>query len=122
MYKISVKSKFSSAHKLLEYKGECARLHGHTWVVIVRVIISKLNDIGIGYDFKDLKVTLNSIIDKFDHQYINEISPFNKINPTSENIAKFIFDSLRNKLPDDIQVFSVEIKESDNYSVIYTEE
>ena len=121
MYKISATATFASAHSLRGYEGACENLHGHNWVVRATLGTYELDKIGIAYDFKLLKKNLHEIIDRFDHQYLNEMPPFDKINATSENMAKFIFDSLSKKLPKLVKVISVEVGESEKYTAIYEE-
>ena len=121
MYKISATTNFAAAHRLRGYEGACENLHGHNWIVKATLGTNELDDIGIAYDFKYLKKNLNEIINQFDHQFLNEIPPFDKINPTSENMAKLIFDSLKEKLPKHIKVVSVEVSESEKYKAIYEE-
>jgi len=121
MYKVSATLTFAAAHSLRGYEGACENLHGHNWVVTATLGTDKLDDVGIAYDFKDLKQNLNEIINKFDHQFLNEIEPFDKLNPTSENLAKYIFDSLAEKLPEHIWVVSIEVGESEKYSASYEE-
>jgi 6-pyruvoyltetrahydropterin/6-carboxytetrahydropterin synthase len=94
MYQISVESHFDAAHALRGYKGKCENMHGHRFKVVARVRASKLNDIGLAYDFKELKAKLNAVLDRFDHHNLNEIAPFDAINPSSENIAAAIFNEL----------------------------
>ena len=122
MYKISVEITFSAAHKLTGYQGKCERIHGHNWTVKAQVATPELDSIGIGYDFKDLRHHLKRIIKKFDHRLLNKISPFDKLNPTCENLASYIFHALNEMLPPKIQVLSIEIKESEKQSVIYSED
>ena len=121
MYKISATATFASAHSLRGYEGACENLHGHNWMVKATLGTTELDKIGIAYDFKLLKNNLHEIIDRFDHRFLNEIPPFDKINATSENLSKFIFDSLQKKLPHAIKVFSVEVGESEKYTAIYEE-
>lgn len=97
MFELSVSSKFNSAHNLRNYDGECEALHGHSWKIEVFIKGDKLNNIGLLVDFKIIKKELNLVIEKLDHKYINNIEPFDKINPTAENLAKFIYDSLKDK-------------------------
>ena len=99
MYKIKVEAHFSSAHNLRGYKGKCEELHGHNWKVEVMAEKEKLDNIGMVMDFKLLKKRLNTVLDKLDHKYLNRLPYFKKFNPTSENIAKFIFDNLKAKVP-----------------------
>lgn len=122
MYRIFVKSNFSSAHKLAGYEGNCERIHGHNWSVQAEIMTNMLDAAGIGYDFRKFKKQLNAILEPLDHRLLNEIPPFDRINPSSENLAKYIFDSLKQKLPSDIIVKSIEVKESENCAVIYSEE
>ena len=94
MYQISVESHFDAAHALRGYKGKCENLHGHRFKVVARVRASKLNEIGLAYDFKELKAKLNAVLDRFDHTNLNEVAPFDGINPSSENIAATIYSEL----------------------------
>lgn len=119
MYSIEVKTHFSSAHKLVGYPGVCCNLHGHNYLVEVKVTGNKLNKIGIVYDFKELKDAVEEIINKFDHKYLNEISPFDKINPTSENLAYYIYEKLEKKLPKYAKIEKVSISESEASKVSY---
>lgn len=119
MYKISATITFSSAHSLRGYEGACENLHGHNWVVKATLGAEKLDNIGIAYDFKLLKNDLKKIIDKFDHRFLNEVPPFDQINATSENLAKYIFDTLAKEVPVSIKVVSVEVGESEKYTASY---
>jgi len=116
MYSIKVEASFSSAHNLRGYKGKCEELHGHNWKIEVSAAKYKLDKVGMVADFKLLKAHLCGILDKLDHKYLNNIPYFTKVNPTSENIAKFIYDSLRARVP---CVKSVTVWESDNSSATY---
>lgn len=98
MYSIKVEGNFSSAHNLRGYKGKCEDLHGHNWRVEV-VVTGGLDKIGMVMDFKLLKKILSDLLEKLDHKYLNNLTFFKKINPTSENIARFIYDSLKKKIP-----------------------
>lgn len=119
MYSIEVKTHFSSAHKLINYPGVCCNLHGHNYKIEVEVKGSRLNKIGIVYDFKELKEKVEEIIGRFDHAYLNEVPPFDKINPTSENIAKYIYDELEKNLPKYVKVARVSVSESEASRVNY---
>lgn len=91
MYELKVSSMFSSAHNLRGYNGKCENIHGHNWQIEVLVYSELLNGIGIAVDFKILKNHLKLIMEKLDHKYINELPYFENINPSAENIAKYIF-------------------------------
>ncbi|MFC1712199.1 6-carboxytetrahydropterin synthase QueD [Candidatus Poribacteria bacterium] len=113
MYEVTIETHFSSAHRLRQYDGECERLHGHNWDVKVSVASEKLNDLGMVIDFKELKGETNKLMDKFDHQYLNEVPPFTELNPTTENIAKYIFDELSGSInTDSTKVSKVTVWES----------
>ena len=116
MYKIKIEGDFSSAHKLRGYKGKCEELHGHNWRVEVVVISPKLDKIGMVMDFKLLKEKLYGLLEKLDHKYLNSIAYFKKKNPTSENIAKYIYANLKTKIPN---LYSVTVWESDKASATY---
>ena len=96
MYRLRVEAHFDAAHELVGYKGECAKLHGHTWKVEVFVVGEKLNKIGLLEDFKVLKKKLREITDRFDHTLLNDFKELG--NPTSENISRYIFEKLKGLL------------------------
>ena len=121
MFKISATATFAAAHRLWGYEGACENLHGHNWTVKATVGTAELNKIGLAYDFRSLKENLKEIIDCYDHRFLNEIPPFDKINATSENLAKFIYEALAQKLPKPIKPVSVEVGESEKYTAIYEE-
>jgi 6-pyruvoyltetrahydropterin/6-carboxytetrahydropterin synthase len=95
MYSLKVQGTFSSAHNLRGYKGKCEDLHGHNWLVEIVVKSAKLDGIGMVLDFKYLKKKLNACLEQMDHQYLNKLPSFKRINPTSENIAKYIYNQLK---------------------------
>lgn len=122
MFELMVETTFSAAHQLKGYMGKCERLHGHNWKVQVHVIAEKLNEIDIAMDFHDLKRLVNEVVSTLDHTILNEIFPFTEKNPSSENIAKWVYDSLRKKLPDEtIQLSAVTVWESEEASATYYE-
>ena len=118
MYKLKVESGFSSAHNLRAYKGRCEELHGHNWRVEVAAESKELDKIGMVMDFKLIRDELNNILDKLDHKYLNQIKPFDKINPTSENIARFIYEALKAKVTG---LKSVTVWENSTSSATYYE-
>ena len=122
-YTMKILTDFAAAHLLREYEGACSRLHGHNWKVEVQVRASQLDQIGMGIDFKVIKQATKALIDKLDHQNLNEIPPFDTINPTAENISAFIFQGLSKILNTDVvRVSSVTLWETDRACVTYTEE
>ena len=90
MYELTIEESFASAHQLRGYQGKCENLHGHNWKVELTVRGKKLNDIGLLIDFHDLKKILGEVLTRLDHTNINEVPPFNRENPSSENIARYI--------------------------------
>lgn len=122
MFELTIETDFSSAHQLRGYQGKCENLHGHNWKVQVAVTAEKLNNIDIAIDFGDLKQITNEIVAPLDHTCLNNFFPFTEINPSSENISKWIFDSLKKRLPEGINVSSVTVWESENASATYYED
>jgi 6-pyruvoyltetrahydropterin/6-carboxytetrahydropterin synthase len=123
MFELMVETHFSSAHQLRGYKGECEKLHGHNYKVQVFVIAERLDEIDIAIDFHELKKLTYEIIAPLDHCFLNEIFPFTEKNPSSENIAKWIYDSLRKKLNNgNIHLSAVTVWESETSSATYFED
>lgn len=121
MYEIVVTQYFDSAHYLRGYKGKCENTHGHRYTITVRLKSSKLNEIGLVYDFTDVKRHLSGILGRFDHVLLNEIPPFDKINPSAENIASTICNELKGKLAGEPVIISaVEAWETPQQGIIYT--
>ena len=121
MYQISVERDFDAAHFLRGYQGKCEAVHGHRFLVVVKVKASEVNDIGIAYDFTDLKRHLWDILSRFDHTCLNDMPPFDRINPSSENIASTIYDELKLKLAGaSVSISCVEVWESPQSGVAYS--
>lgn len=122
MYELMIETSFSAAHQLRGYKGKCEDLHGHNWRVQVIVASDKLNDIGIVIDFHELKSITKEAIATLDHSFLNDIFPFTEINPSSENMAKWIYDTIRKKIQgENYTVSSVTVWENDTASATYYE-
>ena len=123
MYTLMVETRFASAHQLCGYKGKCENLHGHSWKVQVFVTTDSLNHISLAMDFTDLKRIAAEIVDPLDHACLNNIPPFTEINPSSENLAKWVFDSLKPKVTCyQVKVKAVTVWESDTASATYSED
>ena len=121
MFEISVEQHFDAAHFLRGYRGKCEALHGHRFRVVVRIKSRGLNDIGIAYDFTELKQHLGEILSRFDHTCLNDVPPFDKINPSSENIAFTIFEELKPKLAGEpVSLAGIEVWESPQTKVAYS--
>lgn len=100
MYEITVEASFSAAHRLRNYQGPCENLHGHNWLVRATVRTETLDESGLGIDFRVLKRHLKSILDEFDHKDLNAVLDPLRINPSSENIARYIYEHLDTALAD----------------------
>ena len=121
MYEISVEKHFDAAHFLRGYKGKCEALHGHRFRVVAKVRAAGLDNIGLAYDFTELKQHLNDILVKFDHTCLNDVPPFDKINPSSENAAAAIYDELKRKLATaPLSLSCIEVWESPQTGVAYS--
>jgi 6-pyruvoyltetrahydropterin/6-carboxytetrahydropterin synthase len=92
MFQVSVEETFSAGHALRGYKGKCENPHGHNYRVRVEVEGEQLDSIGLLFDFGDLKRILRELIGDIDHKFLNDQAPFDAINPSAENIAKFLYD------------------------------
>jgi 6-pyruvoyltetrahydropterin/6-carboxytetrahydropterin synthase len=101
------------------YKGKCEHLHGHRYKVVVNISKDTVNEIGLAYDFSDLKSQVNQVLDKFDHNCLNDLEPFDQINPSAENIAKIIYERLNLKLNNEVALLNVQVYESPESCVTY---
>jgi len=120
MYDIFVTTHFAGAHHLRGYPGDCEHPHGHNWKVVVTVRATKLDQLGMGIDFKLLKKYVKEVVDTVDHRDLNEHPAFQTINPSSEHIAKYIYDNLAPKLVSDrYSLYSVGVSETETSSLIY---
>ena len=122
-YSIKIITDFSAAHLIRDYDGVCNRLHGHNWKIEVIVKASVLDDIGMGMDFKDVKAAANELIDKLDHRNLNEIPPFDTVNPTAENLAAYFYQELSREINTQrVKVDAITIWETERCCVTYSEE
>ncbi len=120
MFELTVRDEFSAAHYLRDYPGACERPHGHNWKVEVTVKGEKLNKIGVLIDFKDLKKHLKDVLDELDHRDLNEHPAFKDQNPSSENIARYIFEKLASKLSSyPVQLVRVTVCETERSCASY---
>ncbi len=120
MYELTVIRQFSAAHQLREFRGNCERLHGHNWKVEVSLTGEELNDAGVLIDFKEVKEATDRTLEELDHSFLNELSHFRDQNPSSENIAAYIFEKLSSTLnSNQIKVTKVTAWESDSARASY---
>ncbi|MDR0868107.1 MAG: 6-carboxytetrahydropterin synthase QueD [Planctomycetota bacterium] len=121
MFTLEVEDHFSAAHQLREYRGKCENLHGHNWRVKVAISGAELPSNGMLMDFGDLKRILAVELNLLDHQFLNQIPPFDRRNPTSESIAQYLFQRLAPQLPATVQMSAVTVWESEKCCAVYSE-
>ena len=121
MYELKVVSNLAAAHQLRNFEGRCENLHGHNWRIEAYVRGDDLQENGILIDFKLIKKATDRVIQDLDHRFLNELEGFREINPSSENIARYIYESLSRDLNDDrVRVSRVTAWESDSACATYT--
>lgn len=122
-YTIKIVTDFSAAHYLRNYEGKCARLHGHNWKIEVEIVAKTLDDVGMGIDFQDVKAETKTLLEGLDHYNLNDMPPFDKINPTAENLSAFIYKSLAEKINNErIKVSAITVWETERACVRYEED
>jgi 6-pyruvoyltetrahydropterin/6-carboxytetrahydropterin synthase len=122
MYQVSVEETFSAGHALRGYRGKCENVHGHNYRVRVTVEGPQLDSIGLLCDFVELKQVIREIIGRLDHQFINDLEPFQTANPSAENIAKYFYDQVTRQmkgLPGGARVADIVVWETDAASARY---
>jgi 6-pyruvoyltetrahydropterin/6-carboxytetrahydropterin synthase len=123
MFELMIETNFSAAHQLRGYKGECERLHGHNYKVHVHVVAERLNEIDIAVDFHEIKRIADEVVAPLDHVLLNEVFPFTEKNPSAENVAKWVYDSIKKKVNNDnARLSAVTVWESETSSATYFEE
>lgn len=120
MYELKIITQFAAAHRLLNFKGKCEQLHGHNWKVEVFVRADLLDSAGLVRDFGEIKAITQEVLNGFDHHYLNELTPFQEENPSSEHIARHLFQELSRRLNDDrVRVSKISVWESDTACATY---
>jgi len=119
MYELTIKSDFAASHFIRKHPGKCKRMHGHTWKVEVSIVGSRLNKLGMVIDFKEIKSELEDFLEVLDHTNLNDLPFFKKCNPTTENLAKYIFNGLKKRCRP-LTIKKVTVWESDRTSVSYS--
>src|ERR1700739_1070630 len=98
MFQVSVEETFSSGHALRGYKGKCENVHGHNYRVRVTLTGAQLDSTGLLYDFVEVKRRMDAIIERLDHRFINDIAPFDQLNPSAENRAPYFYQDVTTRL------------------------
>lgn len=121
MYELKIVSQFAAAHQLRGFEGGCEQLHGHNWKVEVFVSGEKLEEDGLLVDFRIIKEETEKLLDDLDHKFLNDLKPFETLNPSSENISRHIFEFLSKELnSENVKVSKITVWESDNACATYT--
>jgi 6-pyruvoyltetrahydropterin/6-carboxytetrahydropterin synthase len=122
-YNLKIITEFSAAHRLREYEGACSQMHGHNWKVEIEAEASALNELGMGMDFKILKEIARKVLGNLDHRVLNDVAPFDQMNPTAENLAAYLYQALCRQVNHHrIRVAAVTVWENDRACVRYIEE
>jgi 6-pyruvoyltetrahydropterin/6-carboxytetrahydropterin synthase len=125
MFEVTVEQSFAAGHFLRDYKGKCENPHGHNYKVLVTLQGRALDKAGLLLDFKDLKHAIKGVVEKLDHQMINEIAPFTQVNPSAENLAKYFYEQTNQRLKDAtsgrVWVKTVTMFETDTTNATYYE-
>ena len=122
MFEVSVEETFSAGHALRGYRGKCENVHGHNYKLRVTLEGPQLDSIGLLYDFTHLKRVIREIVGGVDHKFLNDLAPFDVLNPSAENLAKYFYDETArqmNAMPEGARVTSVTIWETDTTSATY---
>jgi len=121
MFEVTIEETFAAGHALRNYKGKCENVHGHNYRCQVSLQGETLNEIGLLVDFVELKKAVHAVIDRMDHQWLNDLPPFDKLNPSAENMARFIYDEVEAALParSGVGIQFVRLWETDTCSATY---
>jgi 6-pyruvoyltetrahydropterin/6-carboxytetrahydropterin synthase len=121
MFEVTIEETFAAGHALRNYKGKCENVHGHNYRCQVSLEGEQLDDIGLLVDFVELKKVVHSVLDRMDHQWLNEFPPFDKLNPSAENMARYIFEGVNGGLQQGtgVRVASVRLWETDTACATY---
>ncbi len=120
MYEISADCTFAAGHALREYKGKCENVHGHNYKVRVTLAGEKLNAAGLLMDFVELRGAIKGLVEKLDHRFLNDIPPFDRLNPSAENLARYFCDGIEAQVKNQgLTVCGVTVWETDTTSATY---
>ncbi len=121
MFEVTVEQTFAAGHALRNYRGKCENVHGHNYRVRVTVAGDRLDETGLLVDFLDVNRLIGGVVEYLDHQFINDLAPFDQINPSAENIAKYFYDRVSSGLKGEVaaRVSQVQVWETDTSSALY---
>ena len=126
MFEISVEKSFAAGHALRGYRGKCENVHGHNYKVRVTLTGAQLDSTGLLCDFVEVKRLMDATIDRLDHQFMNDIPPFDKLNPSAENLARYFFQELQRGIQESppavpVRIGEVKVWETDTTTATYRE-
>jgi 6-pyruvoyltetrahydropterin/6-carboxytetrahydropterin synthase len=121
MFEVTIEETFAAGHALRNYRGKCENVHGHNYRAEVTLQGAELNAIGLLVDFVELKRVVHAVLDRMDHQWLNDFPPFDALNPSAENMAKYIYDEVSAALTtkEGVRVAAVRLWETDTASAAY---
>lgn len=119
-YELVVRAEFAAAHRLRGYDGNCERLHGHNWKVEVALTGERLDRLGMVLDFRDARRLVGEVLADYDHRDLNDLELFRQANPTTENIARAVYEALAQRVPEGVAVARVTAWESDQCGASYS--
>jgi len=121
MFEVTIEETFAAGHALRNYRGKCENVHGHNYRCQLTIEGAQLDSVGLLVDFVELKKVLHAVIDRLDHQWLNDLPPFDALNPSAENIAKYIHDEVSAGLGarNGVRIGAVRLWETDTSSATY---
>ena len=119
MFEVSVEETFAAGHALRGYRGKCENVHGHNYRVQLTLEGAELDAIGLLVDFVEVKRLIHGVVDRLDHRFINDLSPFDVVNPSAENLAKYFYDEISGNLTKSVRLGKVKVWETDITSATY---
>jgi 6-pyruvoyltetrahydropterin/6-carboxytetrahydropterin synthase len=124
MFEVTIEETFAAGHALRNYRGKCENVHGHNYRCQVTLAGPQLDSTGLLVDFVELKKVVHAVLDRMDHQWLNDFPPFNVLNPSAENIARYIYDQVSEglKARNGVRIGSVRLWETDTASATYRPE
>jgi 6-pyruvoyltetrahydropterin/6-carboxytetrahydropterin synthase len=121
MFEVTIEETFAAGHALRNYKGKCENVHGHNYRCQVTLEGAELDDIGLLVDFVELKRVVHGVLDRMDHQWLNEFPPFDVLNPSAENMARYIYDQVSDglKTREGVRIGLVRLWETDTANATF---
>jgi len=121
MFEVCVEETFAAGHALRNYHGKCENVHGHNFRVQVTLSGAELDSMGLLVDFVEVKKLIQTVVDRLDHQFLNEVPPFDELNPSAENVARHFYERISSGLAaaTPVSVAKVQVWETDTASATY---